>query len=108
MVFTGELRAIHDLLYRPQEDPDPEVLESILAGVAAGLSEFRSMLQRCAGPAWSSPMLVSAFRTMRRLAGEICGECVPRAYAAHLTGWMDRVQELARSLDAPAHKRSLH
>lgn len=105
MVFTGELRAIHDLLYRPQQDPEEEVLESILAGVAAGLAEFQGMLARCPDAPSRSPMLRTTFGAMRRLAGEICGECVPRSYAAHLKTWMDRIQEMSRGLGAVAAER---
>lgn len=103
MVFTGELRAIHDLLYRPQQDPEEEVLESILAGVAGGLAEFQAMLDRCPDAPSLSPMLRTSLGAMRRLAGEICGECVPRSYAAHLKTWMDRIQGMAHALgDAAA------
>src|SRR5437588_11621844 len=31
IVFAGELHAVHDLLYRPQQTPDEPVLEMILA-----------------------------------------------------------------------------
>jgi hypothetical protein len=35
MVFVGELHAVHDLLYRPQDTPEEAVLEAILAGLAS-------------------------------------------------------------------------
>jgi len=35
MIFVGELHAVHDLLYRPQQTPDEPVVEAILAGLAS-------------------------------------------------------------------------
>jgi hypothetical protein len=97
-VFSGELRAIHDLLYRPQMAPDEDVLESILAQVEGGLREFGNLLS-CLSPARrASPALATNVRTMAGLAEEICGECVPREYAPQLKNWMDRVQGHARGL----------
>jgi len=96
-VFVGELRTIHDLLYRPQQVPDEEVLESILASLAAGLRELADLLVTHPGRARSGS-LGSSLRSIARLADEICGECVPRNYAPTLKSWMDRVQELARTL----------
>ncbi|MFN8546373.1 MAG: potassium channel family protein [Candidatus Binatia bacterium] len=98
LVFAGELRAVHDLLYRPQQMPDEAVLEAILAGLAAALNQL-AILLTCIPAAWSrSPTLDAARRRMARLAEEICGECVPRAYAPGLRIWMDRVQETARRI----------
>ncbi len=101
MVLVGELRAVHDLLYRPQQVPEEGVLEALLASLAAVLRELVD-LRNCLPPGmpWS-PTLPGTLRAMRRLADEICGECVPRAYAPALRAWMDRVQEAARRLDAP-------
>ncbi len=44
MVFVGELHAVHDLLYRPQETPEEAVLEAILAGLASVFREFNELL----------------------------------------------------------------
>jgi potassium channel LctB len=97
-VFTGELRAIHDLLYRPQEAPDEDVLESILAHLEGGLREFSHLLD-CMTPEFrDAPALVANTRVLATLANEICGTCVPREYAPHLTVWMDRIQAHARGL----------
>jgi hypothetical protein len=98
MVFVGELRAIHDLLYRPQHAPEPEILEAILAGLAASFRELAELLACLPSGYRRAPALDTALGTMARLANEICGECVPRAYAPALTVWMDRVQELARRI----------
>ena len=96
-VFTGELRTIHDLLYRPQQAPGEQALESILASLAEGLREIGE-LQRCSAALAQSAAFRSTLRSIATLSNEICGECVPRDYAPHLRTWMDRIQELARSL----------
>src|SRR5262245_33115495 len=99
LVFAGELRAIHDLLYRPQWAPEEAVLGAILASLAASLRELCELLPCLpAGGAVRSPTLTTTLRTLTRLADEICGECVPRAYAPALTVWMDRIQETARRI----------
>jgi hypothetical protein len=97
-VFVGEMQAIHDLLYRPQMVPDETLLEAILANLASALREFHD-LQRCLPPTQTESLaLRSSVRSMTRLAGEICGQCVPRAYAPDLQSWMDRIQDLARRI----------
>ena len=97
-IFTGELRAIHDLLYRPQSAPDEDVLESILAHLEGGLREFRHLLECMTTEFRDAPALVANIRVLGTLANEICGECVPREYAPHLKVWMDRIQAHAREL----------
>ncbi|MBI3450834.1 MAG: two pore domain potassium channel family protein [Acidobacteria bacterium] len=96
-VFVGELRTVHDLLYRPQQVPDEEVLESILASLAAGLNELADLLASQRELKRSAPFS-STLRSVSTLAEEICGECVPRSHAPSLKSWMDRVQALSRSL----------
>ena len=97
-VFTGELRAIHDLLYRPQEAPDEDVLESILAHLEGGLREFGTLLECVSAESRRAPALAANVRVLAALASEICGTCVPREYAPHLKVWMDRIQADAREL----------
>jgi hypothetical protein len=97
-VFTGELRAIHDLLYRPQTEPDGDVLESILAHLDGGLREFGHLLECMTAESRGAPALVASVRVLATMANEICGECVPREYAPHLKVWMDRIQAHARDL----------
>lgn len=97
-VFAGELHTVHDLLYRPQQAPEEEELEVILACLAANLRELTDCLA-CLDPARPrSPILVSSVRNVSTRAAEICGECVPREYAPHLRAWMDRIQALAGRL----------
>lgn len=99
-IFTGELRAIHDLLYRPQAAPDEDVLESILAHLEGGLGEFASLLTCMSAELREAPALVANVSVLATLSNEICGECVPREYAPHLKVWMDRIQAHARTLQA--------
>ena len=100
MIFVGELHAVHDLLYRPQLAPDESVLEAILAGLASVFREFSELL-KCvpAQRAEYPPALRSSLATMSRLAREICGDCVPRAFAPGLRTWMDQIQRIAGQLE---------
>ena len=96
-VFVGELRAIHDLLFRPQRAPEEAALEALLAHLAAALGELAELLE-CIGDRPRPLDLARQVVAARALAREICGDCVPRAYAAALRGWMDRIQELSTRL----------
>ena len=97
-IFAGELRAVHDLLYRPQTAPGEDVLESILAHLDGGLREFGSLLACIAPDRRDSAALATNLRTIAGLAEEICGDCVPREHAPDLKLWMDRIQGRARGL----------
>ena len=88
---------MHDLLYRPQQATDADVLEAILASLTEVLRELSELLARLAADR-RTPVLESNLRSVRALANEICGECVPRAYAPDLKDWMDRIQELSRRM----------
>jgi ion channel len=100
MVFVGELHAVHDLLYRPQQTPDEAVLEGILAGLASVFREFVELLA-CAHTrrAERTPALTGSVTVMARLAREICGDCVPREFAPVLRTWMDRIQRMAGEVE---------
>jgi hypothetical protein len=78
--------------------PEEQVLEAILANLCTGLGELSDLLGRLADAQRQSPTLQTNLRAISTLATEICGHCVPRAYAQALIGWMDRIQELARRL----------
>jgi hypothetical protein len=100
MVFVGELHAVHDLLYLPQDTPEEPVLEAILAGLASVFREFNELLacvqaERVERP----PALAASMRTMSRLAREICGDCVPRQFAPALRTWMDQIQRMAGEVE---------
>ena len=97
-IFAGEMQTIHDLLYRPQQIPDEQVLESILANLAGGLREMSDLLQCRPVPQARSAALQRTLGSLTALANEICGECVPREYAPAMKAWMNRIQELSRQL----------
>ena len=100
VVFAGELHAVHDLLYRPQDAVDEPVLEMILASLTSVFREF-AVLLRCveAGSSRQSPLLRSTLSTVARVAREICGDCVPREYAPALRTWMDDIQRISSEIE---------
>ena len=100
MVFVGELHAVHDLLYRPQDTPDEAVLEAILAGLTSVFREFNELLSCVqAKGAERPPALAASVKDVSRLAREICGDCVPREFARPLRTWMDQIQRMAREVE---------
>ena len=100
MVFVGELHAVHDLLYRPQQAPEEPVLEGILAGVTSVFREFLELLACVqAQRAERTAALAASTTVMARLAREICGDCVPREYAPALRTWMDQIQRMAGDVE---------
>lgn len=100
MIFVGELRAVHDLLYRPQQAPDEAVLEALLAGLASVFREFTELLACVDVSRYQrSPTLAISLTTMTRLAREICGDCVPREFAPSLKTWMDEIQRMAADVE---------
>ena len=102
MIFVGELHAVHDLLYRPQHTPDETMLEGILAALASVFREFSELLS-CVQMhnTQRSHLLRANLAMMARLAGEICGDCVPRQFAPGLRVWMDQIQQMARQIAEP-------
>jgi len=98
VVLTGELRAVHDLLFRPQELPEEAVFSSILSSLAAILRELQALRSGAPQPSPSSPALKASLASIQKHAGEICGECVPRQYAPTLRACMDEVQVLATAI----------
>ncbi|MFN7965183.1 MAG: potassium channel family protein [Acidobacteriota bacterium] len=98
LVLIGEIRIVHDLLYKTQQHVDEPVLETLLINLAACLTEMRE-IARCGGAAASrtGPMGQNLV-TLSRLSEEICGECVPRQYAPELKVTMDRIQAVGREL----------
>ena len=95
-ICLAELRTIHDLLYRPQALPDESILEGILASLSIVLAELRELL-RCISFE-KSGYLTKTLRGVSQYADEICSDCVPRRYAAHLREWMDTIKETASDL----------
>lgn len=92
----AELRTIHELLYRPQSLPEETMLEGILATLAMVLRELRELL-RCISFE-KSAYLAKNLKGVSQYAEDICSDCVPRRYAAHLREWMDAIKETAPDL----------
>ncbi len=95
LVFAGELRTVHYLLYRPQQAPAEPVLAAILAGLASALNTLEDCLHAAPNDYARSPVLAHALKTLSNLAGDICATCVPTVYAPTLTVWMDEIHEIA-------------
>jgi len=121
MVFARELRTVHDLLYRPKSALEEETVEAILVTLTAAFRELNDLVACLAGGADPASAASSAashavasrsaaldrsLQSISRLGGEICGECVPRAFAPGLKDWMDQIQDLARRLPGPSPARS--
>jgi ion channel len=100
LVFAGELRTIHDLLYRPQRTPAEDVLEGILANLCAAFGALAELVACMPSALQRSEALHGSLRAISRLGMEICGECVPREHAPALRIWMDRIQRLASGLSS--------
>jgi Ion channel len=98
LVFAGELRAVHHLLYEPRQRPDEPVLNAILANLSSALTMMREVLTGLPPTIARSPTLNDALRTVSGLAQEICADCVPQVYAPALQVWMDRIQQTARTI----------
>ena len=98
LVFAGELRAIHALLYNPQRAPEEQVLEAILIALASALRTLDDFLSCVPLGGARSPALNGALGRVSTLASDICGECVPQVYAPALTAWMDQIQQTARKI----------
>jgi rhodanese-related sulfurtransferase len=98
MVFVSELRTVHHLLYDPFRIPDEDVLKSILAGLSHSLQALDGILRTRPPQVRKVSAFDGSLTTLTRLALEICSECVPRAYAPALSGWMDRIHTTAESI----------
>ncbi len=99
LVFAGELRTVHALLYRPDDEPDEEVLESILAALSGSLGALGDLLDCAEGKVERPASLDAGLARIAARSREICGECVPREHAPHLKSWMDEIQARARRVD---------
>ena len=98
LVFTSELRAVHELLYNPQEAPEESVLGAILANLASALNTLSEVLHSLPNNLRQAPALETGLQTLSALANDICADCVPQVYAPALTAWMDRIQQAARTI----------
>lgn len=98
LLFLGELRATHDLLYQPRLMVEEGVLAGILAELSSALEVLAELLA-CLPPEFtrSQPFEI-ALHNVVRLSAEICGNCVPHAYTPRLTFWMDRIQNTSHRI----------
>ncbi|HZC45926.1 MAG TPA: potassium channel family protein [Candidatus Acidoferrum sp.] len=98
MLFQGELRTTHDLLYQPRLIVEEGVLAAILAALSSAMNVFSDVLA-CLPPnfARSQPFEIT-LQSITRLAEEICGECVPHSYTPRLVFWMDRIKATAQRI----------
>ena len=98
IIFQGEMRSIHDLLYQPRLIVEEGVLAAILANLASALTILSELLGRLpANFARSQPLQIT-LDSLTRLAEEICGDCLPFDYTPRLVFWMDRIQATAKSI----------
>jgi len=95
LLFSGELRAIHDLLYQSRNMPPEPILAAILANLFSSLQSLCVVLE-CLPQDFHRPYaLARSLVTVSGLADEICADCVPQVYTPNLRNWMDRINELA-------------
>jgi rhodanese-related sulfurtransferase len=98
LIFNGEMRAIHDLLYQRQLLVEERVLAAILADLYSALNVLSELLQSLPPTFVRSQLLTIVLDELTRLAGEICGACVPHEYTPRLVFWMDRIQATAQRI----------
>jgi hypothetical protein len=98
LIFAGELRAIHHLLYEPEQAPDETGLNAILANLSSALTIMREVLLGLPTNIARSATLDDTLQTVSLLAQEICADCVPQEYTPALKILMDRIQQTARTI----------
>lgn len=98
LLFLGELRTTHDLLYQPRLMVEEGVLASILANLASALEVLAELLTCMPAEFARSQPLEISLQNLTILAADICGNCVPHAYTPRLVFWMDRIQNTSRRI----------
>jgi hypothetical protein len=98
MLFVGELRTTHDLLYQPRLIVEEVILSTILANLASALDVLAELLGCLPADFTRSQPLEIGLSTLTRLSDDICGSCVPHSYTPRLTFWMDRIQNTSRRI----------
>lgn len=96
LLFLGELRVVHELLYSPVQNPDENSMIRIVSTLASALSELCEILE-------STIPAVSASRqdtiaTIAQLASEFCADCIPSRHAQALQPWTREIERTARRL----------
>jgi Ion channel len=98
LLFQTELRTTHDLLYQPRLMVEEGALASILANLSSALEVLAELLSCLPVTFTRSQPLKIALGNLTRLAGDICGNCVPHDYTPRLVFWMDRIQVTSRRI----------
>jgi potassium channel LctB len=98
LLFQGELRTTHDLLYQPRLLVEEGALASILANLSSALEVLAELLACLPVDFSRSQPMEIALGNLIRLAGDICGNCVPHDYTPRLVFWMDRIQVTSRRI----------
>jgi hypothetical protein len=98
VIFVGELRATHDLLYQPRLMVEEGVLSGILANLDSALGLLSELLMSLPAGFSRSPRLEISLENLSRLSADICGNCVPHGYTPRLIFWMNRIQTTASTI----------
>lgn len=98
IIFLGEMRSIHDLLYQPRLLVEEGVLSSILANLSSALTVLSELLQHLPPAFVRSEPLDVALENLTRLAADICSNCVPHGYTPRVVFWMDRIKATAATI----------
>jgi len=98
LLFLGELRTTHDLLYQPRLLVEEGVLASILANLSSALEVLLEALTCLPADFTRSQPLELTINIVTSLSKDICGTCVPHDYTPRLIFWMDRIQQTANRI----------
>jgi rhodanese-related sulfurtransferase len=98
LIFLGELRTIHDLLFQPRLMVEERVLTAILANLSSALTILSELLTRLPSGFVRSQPLQFSLENLEHLAEDICSDCLPYDYTPRLVFWMDRIQATARKI----------
>jgi rhodanese-related sulfurtransferase len=98
IIFLGEMRATHDLLYQPRLTVEERALSPILANTSSALTILSELLTHLPPGFVRSEPLQVALENLERLAEDICGDCLPYDYTPRLVFWMERIQSTARKI----------
>ncbi len=99
MVFAGELRIVHDLLHRSEFDAGEVALGGILSSLQLVMREMRDLVALLTSDIPVSDTLRQQLKTIARLGGEICGECVPLQYTSAMQSSMNQIQAAGHALE---------
>jgi rhodanese-related sulfurtransferase len=98
IIFLGEMRTTHDLLYQPRLAVEERALSPILANTSSALTILSDLLTHLPPGFVRSEPLQVALVNLQRLAEEICSDCMPYDYTPRLVFWMNRIEATARKI----------